>query len=308
MMVTEELLHQLGVQVSSGSSAREINGFCPVHHLVKGRGQDKPKWYINRFTGAWLCFSCQQRGSLFTLVQMLGGDEEMLQEARAGAIKEAVERWSEEDEEPEEPKAPEPYISEYGFNKHRYPHKAVRQRRDILKTACIEYNLRWDEEGRCFLIPLYRAKDGVLIGWQKKSKGFFSNEPDGVDKSLCLFGYQQFTRGAMIFVESPLDVVRLASHGIRGAVATMGSYVSDEQLEAALNVTDEFVLAFDNDEGGEIARKSVTKRVRRQQLARVRYFVYPGPAKEFGKDPGELAIEHVHAGLEAASSFARAVS
>lgn len=316
-MAIEDVLTGLGVELAGGSD-REIRAICPVHHLVKGRPDTRPSWYMNRATGAWICFSCHQSGSLPHLVELLGGDQETLREVVRDATVRTIEeirasRPDPDDDDVAESETPRVYISEYGFGKNPLPPKMVRKLRDIKGPMCAKYNLRWSIDDRVFLIPLYDCLTHSLIGWQEKSKGYFMNVPEGVDKSLCLFGYQQYSRGDLVVVESPLDVVRLAGYGI-SAVATMGSYVSEAQIDAiARAVPDKYsiVLAFDDDDAGDLARDHTYRVLRAESLgASLKVFQYPPHNRQpngkhqFGKDPGELEIRHIIIGLESAGRLA----
>ena len=60
----------------------------------------------------------------------------------------------------------------------------------------------------------------------------------------------------MIVVESPLDVVRLASLGISGGVSTYGAMISKEQINL-IREADEVLFALDNDEAGQLASKKM---------------------------------------------------
>lgn len=302
-MAIEDVLIELGVELDGGSE-REIRALCPVHELVKGRPDTRPSWYMNRVTGAWICFSCKQGGSLRYLVELLGGDTELLREVQVEAMVHTIEEVRARrvvDFDEIEPDVPEVYISEYGFAKNPLPPKSERRARDLRGVVCTEYNVRWDKTGWCYLIPLYDVRTHALIGWQEKSGSYVHNVPDGVNKSACLFGYQQYRSGDLLVVESPLDVVRLAGYDIR-AVATLGSYVSDVQIEALINAVPDdgvVILAFDNDEAGIPATKYVYDKLRwRRARSIVRVFEYP--ARRFGKDPGDLPIEMVHAGIASA--------
>lgn len=318
-MAIEDVLIGLGVELARGSD-REIRGYCPVHHLVKGRPDSNPSWYMNRATGAWLCFSCHQGGSLPYLVELLGGDNETLREVKREALGRTIQTIEElraqrvDEEEDVEPAKPEIYISDYGFTRNPLPPKYIRKRRDIKGSVCERFNLRWNIEEKCFLIPLYDCATHTLIGWQEKASGYFMNVPEGVDKSLCLYGYQQYSRGDLVVVESPLDVIRLGGHTVAdrpiNAVATMGSYVSKQQLDAiAAAVPDNasIILAFDDDEAGDIATTHVYRALRAMHLAAsLKVFKYPlgnrraNGTHRWGKDPGELPIEYVVAGIETA--------
>lgn len=297
-MIAESVLEDLGVRLAGGND-REIRGFCPVHHLVKGREQDSPKWYMNRATGAWLCFTCHQRGSLLTLAQMLGGDMELLQQLPVEVMKASVEQWAKEDDEDEE--AETVFVSHYAFLKNPLPPKAVRKMRGLSKESCERYNMRWSTEGHCFLTPIY-GFDAQFLGWQEKAKGYSNNFPEGVAKSKSLYGYQQVSGNSpIVMMESPLDAVYLASIGIRNPVATYGSFVSNAQLVAVAEATDDVILAFDHDDAGVEATIDVARRL--NGIVRVRYFRYPLTWE--GKDPGELSVGSVVEGIETASSFVR---
>lgn len=303
-MIEQAVLDALGVTVA-GVSEREIRAYCPVHHLVKGRADNHPSWYMNRATGAWICFSCQQRGSLYTLVHLMGADPSIIDDVPSMVLKAAITRWNAEMHDVEDTPEPEAadegvYVSEYAFSRNPFPPKFFRQQRDITKDLCAEYNVRWDREGACFLLPVYNF-DGVLMGWQEKSNGYFKNVPDGLRKRESLFGFQ-LLGGAAIVVESPLDVVRLARHGIRGGVATYGSYVSDEQLDALTAATDEILLAFDNDVAGHEATDQVRRRLRKRSIV-PKVIAYP--KKRHGKDPGEWPAELLWPAIKQASTLIR---
>lgn len=300
-MVTEDLLTQLGVDVAGGSD-REIKALCPVHHLVKGRPDTRPSWYMNRTTGAWICFSCGQRGSLSSLVQQMGGNLDDVLEARFDIAVAAVEEMRDEDDGIEEgPKQREVYISEYGFAKNPLPPKPQRATRDIKGVVCTEYNLRWHRNKGCYLIPLYSVDTLTLIGWQEKHGKRFVNVPDGVDKTDCLFGFQQYRSGDLLIVESPLDVVRLAGYGYR-AVSTMGSFVSDVQVDAIRRAANKgsIILAMDNDHAGRVANEYLAQQLD-DLMAPVLYFRYPH--RRLGKDPGDLPAEYLEPGVTRASNI-----
>lgn len=303
-LIDADYLEALGVQ-TAGGNLRDIRGYCPVHHLVKGRPDSHPSWYMNTTTGAWLCFSCGQRGSLRYLVSLLGLDASMVEDLAIETARAGVQKWQdEEDEEAGAPAKPSVFVSEYGFNKNPYPPKLMRARRDFRKEQAQTYNVRWSKDDKCFLIPVYAfGALGELLGWQEKSKGYFNNVPEGMEKSKSLFGYGAlYNTRKVILVESPLDVLRMANHGITGALATYGSFVSNDQLEAlgaaSLHV-EQVILAFDNDEAGQAANDHCYRALR--GVLDVRFAKYP--SKKLGKDPGEWPVEEMQAAINEASHF-----
>ncbi len=287
----EGVLQELGVQIT-GKSGNEIQGYCPVHHLVEGQPQSKPKWYINDESGAWICFTCGQRGSLPSLVQALGGDPSTIEHLKLTAAVTVATRWTvdEDGEEIEERVFIDPVI----FDAHPRPPVRVMDGKDVDPEACARYNARWDAKGKCWMLPIY-SFDNELLGWQEKSKGYFMNVPKGVEKSRSLFGWHLYREGTLTVVESPLDAIRFASYGIQ-AVATYGSFISEEQLDHLFNAH-RLVLAFDNDDAGDHATEQTINALI-DRHSRLRVFQYPRRSR--GADPGVLTPTQLVNGFERA--------
>ncbi len=292
MLGAEEVLRELGVRITS-ASGDEIQGYCPVHASIKGREQDKPKWYLNSETGAWICFTCGQRGSLPHLVEALGGDKDTIDQLRTNAAITVTHRWQEEDEDGVLIER-EQIVSVEEFESNPRPPVRVMDLKDVDPEVVEHFNVRWDAKGKCWLLPIY-SFDGFLLGWQEKSKGYFMNVPKAVKKSESLFGWHNYRGGQLIVVESPLDALRLASYGYQ-AVAAYGSYPSDEQL-AHLRLAESIVLAFDNDDAGDHATY-VAYDYLRHWKSNIRFFNYPPNSR--GKDPGNLSVPALHRGVDTA--------
>tara|TARA_B110001454_G_scaffold152078_1_gene141465 strand:- start:1237 stop:1911 length:675 start_codon:yes stop_codon:yes gene_type:complete len=123
------------------------------------------------------------------------------------------------------------------------------------------FGIRWDPQPRHWIIPII-SPSGDLWGWQAKGKNYFRNVPTGVPKSRTLFGIERFKAQVAVLVESPLDVVRLASlrpgtltHGL----GTFGAHVSTCQLNLLSRWADTIVIALDNDEAGICAAERVAR-------------------------------------------------
>lgn len=290
-MITAEVLESLGVRVAK-ADGRELLGYCPVHHLKEGTEQHKPKWYMNAETGAWICFTCGQRGSLPYLVQALGGDPDSIEHLLTSAAVVKASRWvlDRDGNEVEERVMVDPVL----FDAHPRPPQRVLDLKDVDEYTVARYNARWDPRGKCWMLPIY-SFDNQLLGWQEKSKGYFKNVPDGVAKSEALFGWHTYRSGPLVVVESPLDAIRFASYG-HPAVATMGSYVSEMQTDH-LATADRLVLAFDNDDAGDHATEHVSSVLKNHP--HLRFFQYPRRSR--GTDPGELPPRQLLDGVERAT-------
>ena len=106
----------------------------------------------------------------------------------------------------------------------------------------------------------------------------------------------------MIVVESPLDVVRLASIGIKGGVAVYGALVSQAQF-ALIRGADRIIFAMDNDAVGKnssLDLLNMCKQVDKEAW----YFDY---SSTDAKDIGGMSLDEVRYGLDNAKHTVRGV-
>ena len=74
-MTTDEMIETLsllGIEVSE-TRGSEIQARCPAHVQRTGHEDRNPSWWINADTGAHICFSCQFKGGLQSLVSYMRG-------------------------------------------------------------------------------------------------------------------------------------------------------------------------------------------------------------------------------------------
>lgn len=248
-----DLLQQLGVDVRR-SDHREISGRCPVHHLTVGKEDNSPSWSMNAETGLWICFSCGARGTLGSLVSTLTGEEQSILTVHRLLIDAGLNRLT----TPERTKKEAP-VDWVAFGKFaRVPKKRL-STRNLDDDAAWRYGIRWDTDNKCWITPIV-SPFGELKGWQSKKVGWVRNYPEGVQKSETLFGIERFTASTAVLLESPLDVVRLASVFDRPqGLATFGAYVSDAQMRLLADVASSVIVAMDNDEAGLASSKRLFK-------------------------------------------------
>lgn len=280
--VVEDALEALGVEIV-GASGDEIQCFCPVHHLTKGRAQSEPRFYMNAESGAALCFTCGWSGNLTRLVDDLDADLD-LDDFEFTSLVRRVDRLAPGDALPEE-EAADPYVSQYAFEKNPYPPPDELCARHLRMAEAVRLNLRWDVERRLWLIPIYEFY-GQLVGWQEKGPRYFNNVPHGVRKSRSLFGLQAAIGKRVFVVESPLDAARFLRYG-HAAVATYGAAMAADQLKVLARSFRDIVLAYDNDRAGWDITARVADTVRTEYGRPVLYFRYP--TDSYGEDPGSLS-------------------
>jgi hypothetical protein len=173
--------------------------------------------------------------------------------------------------------------------------------RGIDENTAHRYGLRWDPEPRHWIVPIV-SPSGELWGWQAKGKGYFRNVPVGVNKSRTLFGLDRFRARTAILVESPLDVVRMASARLGigvGGLASFGAHVSHAQMSLMSARADIIVIALDNDEAGITAAKRVYAACPRPRGG-ISYLRY---SHTNAKDIGEMTSDEIEEAVTKASAI-----
>ena len=243
----EDTLETLGLKIVSVRNS-EIQLHCPAHKERTGKEDNNPSFWINGDSGLFICFSCQWKGGLSTLVKYLGGSIDV------GDIDVAVSRLTARikqiiagDKPKQEERVP---IHESMLQAFQPVPADVCKSRGLLPEKVEEYGVKWNPLQQNWIIPMRDPITNKLMGWQEKGhkSRYFKNSLN-VKKSEVLFGYQNYRGGDMIVVESPLDVIRLASVGITGGVATYGCAVSATQW-SIIRGAERPVFAMDNDDAG----------------------------------------------------------
>jgi hypothetical protein len=159
------------------------------------------------------------------------------------------------------------------------------------------YGVRWSPETGSWIVPIREPEEHRLIGWQEKNDRHFRNVPKGVDKSTALFGLESLDGARLgyplVLVESPLDVPRLLTAGVRGGISSYGVHVSRPQLDILAGARARtLVLALDNDPAGS---GEATRLVREFRRLRVMVFNY---GRSRAKDPGAMTDTEIRWGID----------
>lgn len=239
-----QVLEDLGVDVRRVGE-REISGCCPVHLKRTGHVDRSPSWSMNATTGLWICYSCGAKGTLSSLVSEITGTEQSIIEVHKFLIESGLKRLTSTAQEEAKPEVDWVSYSKFGDVS---PERLERRNLDPAVTRM--HGVKWDTDNKCWVIPIVSPL-GELLGWQSKKTGWVRNFPIGVKKSETLFGIERFNGNTAVLVESPLDVVRLAScdSDVQG-LATFGAHVSKTQLNILSSVASKVIVAMDNDEAG----------------------------------------------------------
>ena len=278
----------------------EVNGLCPMHKARTGKEDHRPSWWINSETGAHICFSCGYKGNIYTLISDIKGIDyhdarEYIDDTAELPIDSLMKRIK---ELPQYVVAEETIpMSEARLAVYGEPPDIELKKRFLTREAVNTYGVLWDKTNEAWILPIRDPDTFSLLGWQEKgARGrFFKNQPVGVKKSKTVFGVQHLNEEYLIVVESPLDVVRLASIGISGAVSIYGAMMSDEQAKI-IRRAKRVAAAFDNDPAGKKACEQIRDYARKYGFDLL-FFNYNGIDV---KDVGDMTEVEIIRGLETA--------
>jgi len=132
--------------------------------------------------------------------------------------------------------------------------------RKITKDSASKFSLGYSDKQDMVTVPVH-SPDGLPIGFVGRSiEGKeFKNTP-GLPKSKTLFNLHRVkSSGTVYVVESSFDAIRLDQVGLP-AVATLGSNVSNIQIDLLQKYFNDIIVIADNDEaGGNMKTKIVEK-------------------------------------------------
>lgn len=295
----EAVLVRLGIE--SDQRNNEHIAMCPMHFKNTGKVDNNPSWSINADTGVHHCFSCSYRGTLLGLIAdvldiSFEEAKSWLRQYTSIDVELINKRLEELKNSYVGPTKPVP-MSEARLAVFDAPPAWALEARELTERACADYSIKWDSNNNFWVIPVRNPADNALLGWQEKGQKdrYFKNRPAGIPKSQSLFGYENLSGDSIVVVESPLDVVKMASWGYYIGVAIYGAVISSTQL-SLISSAKNLVFAFDNpsiDKAGYAAAKNLIPIARKLGLE-YSFFNYGGMDV---KDVGDMTQDQFESGL-----------
>lgn len=146
--------------------------------------------------------------------------------------------------------------------------KTAEQQETLQKVGLLiknEQNQVWDRFRNRIMFPI-RDPKGRVLGFggrvlDKADKGpKYLNSPETIlfHKSECLFGLYELLKrqhkiARAIVVEGYMDVIALAQNDISGAVATLGTAITEQHLKKLFHYSSDIIFCFDGDTAGRKA-------------------------------------------------------
>lgn len=239
----------------------EISCSCPYTQNHK-RGDANPSFGINVRKQVFICRSCGESGNLVKLaMDILGLDRfsamravyRDLSQEEALALMHGSERVGRS-----EPISPiEADISRWCSGPRDYWYS-----RGFNDETIGKWRLGYDTYENRATVPVYWK--GSLVGWTKRA-GVDGMSPKwthypGMPKSRMLFGMDAVDTDSAILVEAPLSAIMLDQYGIKGAVASFGASLSDDQAVLLRSHFNNVLIFYDPDQAGVSGtRKAIDK-------------------------------------------------
>lgn len=238
----------------------DVMVFCPYHNNFR-----TPSAEINKYTGIFFCFSCQQTATLIDLVM------HVTQRTYFESVRFIKSKEKDVDIEyvinKKLQSLPE-YIAYDEVTIERLNSQALVSERAIqyFKNRLIneqsikKFKLGYSEKQDMVTIPVH-APTGLCLGFVGRSIDgkIFKNTP-GLPKSKTLFNIHRVKTSSTVYVvESSFDAIRLDQVGFP-AVATLGANVSGKQIELLQKYFNNVIIVADNDEaGGNMSERVIEK-------------------------------------------------
>lgn len=266
-----DVLHDLGFDGEFVEDDTEIRIACPLC------ADDNKRLYIEAETGCWLCFRCDERGSLFDLFNHaigLGAHEsfEKLREVRFRlGPRYHFAGLEEEKKEPPQVELPDQFVrftAIYPSTEH--PYVAYLDARGVNAAMRSQYRMGYcatgDYAGRV-IIPVHGVPNNTLYTFVARS--IDPEEPKKVlypphsRPSGTLFNLDKVVGGLpspLVLTEGVFDALRLLGR----AVAILGSTLSPTQLGLLSELGRErqpFVVCMDGDPAGRRASRTIMEQL-----------------------------------------------
>lgn len=145
---------------------------------------------------------------------------------------------------------------------------------DIERTGLVyktERGTYWDRFRHRIMFPLHNNfgkpigfTGRIMPGSEDAAVGKYVNSPETpiFNKSKLLFGFDKSKNAVRdsktaVVVEGQMDLIMAYQDGVKNVIATSGTALTPEHLKTLKRLADTLILAFDNDEAGQVATERV---------------------------------------------------
>jgi len=229
------ILKELGLKIS-GETYNDFLCLCPFHG-----NRNTPSFSVSHTKGLYLCFnpSCDATGTILELVKEIShrNDYEALRFIQSCKI-DATQNFEDElsellDEKPDFVAFDQIKLDEmYESLKRNFDAQNYLLSRGINSEEIQNFRLGYSENQGMIIVPVH-SPDGIpvgLVGRGVQEKTFKNSR--NLPRSKTLFNLHRAKKfgGTVIVCESSFDAIRIHSAGFPNVVATLGGFISKENI------------------------------------------------------------------------------
>jgi len=257
---TKRILVGIGIDIE-GEVDTDYIIFCPYHGNHR-----TPAGEIDKYTGFFYCFACHQVADPYEFIMHVS-NRSYFEAARYIKSKEREGNIAQDIAEKliEKPDyVPFDELLIQRLNKQAFDSARAMtyyNGRRITEQSVRKFSLGYSENRDMVTIPVH-SPDGIPVGFVGRSvEGKeFKNTPK-LPKSKTLFNLHRVKSSSKVYVvESSFDAIRLDQVGMP-AVATLGSNVSNFQIELLRKYFNNIFVIADNDEAGGNMKERVVEKL-----------------------------------------------
>lgn len=283
-----------GIQVIRDDGS-ELACYCPFHNNL-----DTPAFYINRFTGLWICFnpSCGKTGSIRDLMEFFGDHGKIVKDYSFDDIEKNLmysndiredNSWEETLDSirvdlPDEIDKLQ-YLVERGFS----------------LEALQYFDIAFSSSKRRIVIPARNERHKVIgfigraVDTSVEPKYLYSK---GFPRKDILFNLNNAKKyNSCIVVEGSLDAMKIHQSGFPNVVASLGATITSGHIERLIKYFDTIIIFSDNDHAGFAMRDEIISKCYDKDLKIVNY------KDPNCKDPGQMSEAEIAEHIESAIDY-----
>ena len=229
------ILRELGIEVNS-ETYNDFLCLCPFHG-----NRNTPSFSVSHTKGLYLCFnpSCDASGTVLELVKNISHRNDFEAMRLIQSLKTETEVSFEDElasvlmDKPEWQEFPQNKLDQmYDQMLTNDIAQAYLTQRGINKESIDYFKLGYSGQQDMIIVPVH-SPDGIpvgLVGRGIKDKSFKNSR--GLPRSKTMFNINRARRssGTAIVCESAFDAIRIHQAGFPNVVATLGGYISSDNL------------------------------------------------------------------------------
>lgn len=285
-----EVLAQCGITIGSELDTHFLI-FCPFHN-----NRHTPACEVDKEKGLFICFSCQENGTLLDIV-MKTTKRSYFEANRliGGAAKESNFAQAIFDSTNKRTSDFEPFDVALLSRLHDTLVNSNRgveyfSGRGITMDSIKEFKLGYSENQDMVTVPVF-SDNGIPVGFVARSiEGKQFKNSTNLPRSKVLFNLNKCKFSEIIVVESSFDAIKLNQMGF-AAVATLGANVSREQLRLLEKYATKIILAPDSDDAGEGFTQKVMDTIKSREISLIKI-------PEGKKDIGDMTKEEILSAMD----------